>query len=159
MSELSDTLDYLLSTVDPADPHALSRFLRSVQSSLNWVPPQALELASERLGIAYTRVYEAAALTPVLRLEPVGKNLVRVCHGLACREVGSQDLLKEYCRLAEAKVGAVSPDGLFTIASSSCFGYCAIGANVQINGAVLHGQELKDCAANVAALRAEKPLP
>lgn len=146
----------LIAPYPPGAPHGLLLFLRSVQAKCNWIPPQALQLAAEHFQKPYTQVYEAAAFTPGLSLEPQGRHVIKVCHGVSCREAGSQDLLKEYCRLLGVKVDQVTLDGEFGLRSTPCLGFCAIGANVVLDSIVAHGQSLADCGANIAALRVSK---
>lgn len=150
---LQDTLRSLIAPFPPASPHGLTLFLRAVQARFNWLPPDALQLACDHFQKPYTQVYETAAFTPGFSLEPRGRHVIKVCHGLACREVHSQDILKEYCRLLGVKVDEVSEDGEFTVVSTPCLGQCAMGPNMVVDGRYLNGQSVVDCLRNISELR------
>jgi NADH-quinone oxidoreductase subunit E len=122
------------------DASQLRAFLSVVQGELNWIPPEALEEACEHLGVSYPRAYEEASLNPEFSMERRGRNVVAVCRGLACNEAHSADVLKDWEKSLALKAGENSVDGGFTLLNHYCFGRCAIGPNIRVNGTLYSGQ-------------------
>jgi NADH-quinone oxidoreductase subunit E len=67
------------------------------------------------------------------RLTPVGKNLIRVCHGTACHVAGANDISEAVEKHLEIKNGETTPDRLFTLETVSCLGCCSLAPVVMIN--------------------------
>lgn len=67
-------------------------------------------------------------------LEPRGKNTVTVCLGTACHVRGGPKVLEEFERKLNVKEGHTTEDQEFTLETVNCFGCCAIGPVVTLNG-------------------------
>jgi NADH-quinone oxidoreductase subunit E len=65
---------------------------------------------------------------------------VEVCLGLACSEAFSADVLKDWERQLGLKAGQQSPDGKLSLRVQHCFGRCAVGPNIRVNGIDHSGQ-------------------
>jgi NADH:ubiquinone oxidoreductase subunit E len=63
--------------------------------------------------------------------------LVEVCQGLACREAGSDELWSILAKGSGLTPAFGAAEGL---CRQFCFGRCAIGPNVRINGQFHHNQ-------------------
>jgi|GEM_PF-3544017 NADH:ubiquinone oxidoreductase subunit E len=109
-------------------------YLRRVQAALNWVPRPAIELAAEHYGLTFAGLYADVCFNPEFSLEPRGDRVLEVCQGLACREVGSGDLLTGLERLCGLKRGETAADGSASLLGGPCQGRCAMGANAKLNG-------------------------
>jgi NADH:ubiquinone oxidoreductase subunit E len=134
------SIDEIASRFPEGSSAALGPFLRAVQAELNWVPREAMELASDRFGVSFMRVYEQAAFTPGLSLEKRGELVMEVCQGLACREAGGEAILRALEGASGLRDGETSPDGRLTLCRQSCFGRCAIGPNLRFQGEFLANQ-------------------
>lgn len=132
------------------DNASLSLFLRAVQQDLNWVPREAMSLAADHFGTTYMAVYEQVAFSPAFCLEERGRSVIEVCAGLACREAGSVPLLRAIEEAAGISTGTTKPDGSLSLSRQSCFGRCAIGPNVRVNGRICSGQRPQDAQRLVA---------
>ncbi len=69
------------------------------------------------------------------RHRPVGRHIIKVCHGTACHVKGSglvQDALER--RLKIDKGDDTDREGLFTIEKIACLGCCTLAPVVQIDG-------------------------
>jgi NADH:ubiquinone oxidoreductase subunit E len=130
---------------------ALGPFLRAVQSELHWIPREAMELAAERFGVSYMSVYEQAAFSSGFSLEPRGEIVLEVCHGLACKEVGSPAILRALEQVSGLKAGEMSADGRLSLCKQICYGHCAIGPNIRLQGALHAGQTSESAQALLKA--------
>ena len=129
MPDHSETLNSIL-----AESPTLSAFLRSVQARLHWVPREAMNIAADRFNTTYMAVYEQVAFSPAFSLEERGRVVFEVCHGLACKEAGSVPVLRALEQAGGIQTGQTKADGSLSICRQACFGRCAIGPNLRVNG-------------------------
>jgi NADH-quinone oxidoreductase subunit E len=142
-------LEALAGLFPEGDASALRPFLAAVQAKFNWIPPEALDLACDRLGVSYPRAYEEASLSPEFCTEPRGEVVVAVCRGLACREAGSQEVLRDWEKALGLKDGETSQDGRFSLCTQNCFGRCAIGPNIKLAAHFYSGQKPGDAVSHL----------
>jgi len=67
------------------------------------------------------------------RFTPVGKYVIRVCHGTACHVGGVKILDAMLNSKIGIKNGETTKDGLFTIQEVACLGCCSLAPVVMIN--------------------------
>jgi NADH:ubiquinone oxidoreductase subunit E len=122
-------------------------YLRAVQAELNWVPREAINLAADHFQTTYMAVYEQVAFSSAFCLEERGRVVVEVCAGLACREAGSPALVRALEAATGVPTGTTKADGSVSLCRQSCFGRCAIGPNVRIQGRFYAGQSAEGAGA------------
>lgn len=122
-------------------------YLRAVQAELNWVPREAINLAADHFNSTYMAVYEQVAFSPSFCLEERGRVNIEVCSGLACRDAGAPELVRALERLTGVPTGTTKPDGSLSLCRQACFGRCAIGPNVRIQGRFYAGQSVEGAGA------------
>jgi NADH-quinone oxidoreductase subunit E len=69
------------------------------------------------------------------RLKPVGKFLLRVCHGTACHVSGAVELSQAVEKHLGVPNGETTADRMFSIETVSCLGCCSLAPAMMINGA------------------------
>ena len=70
------------------------------------------------------------------RFEPMGRNVLRVCHGTACHVKGSQVLqnaIDDHLGIPEGR--DTDPDGHYTVQKVACLGCCTLAPVVQSENA------------------------
>jgi NADH-quinone oxidoreductase subunit E len=72
------------------------------------------------------------------RLRPVGRHIVRVCHGTACHVSGANGITSSLEERLKIAIGDTTPDRLFTLETVSCLGCCSLAPVIMI-GKVTHG--------------------
>ncbi|HRY34045.1 MAG TPA: NADH-quinone oxidoreductase subunit NuoE [Bacteroidales bacterium] len=113
--------------------------LQGTQELFGFIPAAAFEKISERTGIRLSDMYGVATFYAQFRLKPVGKHIIKVCHGTACHVQNANaitDSLKEALGVAD---GETTPDGLFTLESVACLGCCSL-APVMMIGSETYGK-------------------
>lgn len=106
--------------------------LQQVQDELGWLSKDVLERIGERAGVPAAQVFGVASFYSQFRLEPVGKHVIKVCHGTACHVQGAgaiSDALKDELGVDE---GGTTDDGLFTLESVACLGCCSLAPVMMI---------------------------
>lgn len=99
----------------------------------NWLPRAAMDYVADLLSMPPMRVYEVATFYTMFNLNPVGKNLVQVCHTTPCWLRGSDGIVKTCRDKLGVGVGETTADGKFTLTQVECLGACVNAPMVQIN--------------------------
>jgi NADH-quinone oxidoreductase subunit E len=119
---------------EAAGDGSLIAALEEIQERYRYLPPEALILASERLGVPLSQAYSVATFYNAFSLKPKGKHCLHVCMGTACHVRGSTQVLDRLESKLGIKAGATTHDHLFTLETVNCLGACALGPIVVTNG-------------------------
>jgi NADH-quinone oxidoreductase subunit E len=101
--------------------------LEEIQKRYRYLPPEALILASERLGVPLSQTYAVATFYNAFSLTPKGKHSLQVCMGTACHVRGSSQVLDRIETTLGICGGETTDDQLFTLETVNCLGACALG--------------------------------
>jgi len=107
--------------------------LQKIQGTFGYVSPEMLERVSQLTGIPTSMLYSIVTFYAQFRIEPIGENLIQVCHGTACHLAGAEKISEAIEIETGAKAGHTSPDGKFTIEKVACLGCCSLGPVMNIN--------------------------
>ena len=112
---------------------SLITILQNTQDIYGYLPKEALELISEKTGIATSEIVGVATFYTQFRFEPVGKYLIMLCQGTACH-VNSSDLILQTIK-DELHIdnGETTEDGLFSLKCVACLGCCSLSPVMMIN--------------------------
>ncbi len=108
--------------------------LEEIQERYRYLPPEALILASERLGVPLSQAYAVATFYNAFSLKPKGKHCLHVCMGTACHVRGSPQVLERLETKLGIQSGETTRDHLFTLETVNCLGACALGPIVVSDG-------------------------
>ena len=112
--------------------------LQMVQQKMAYLPPQALLLVAQHLGLSPAEVYGVATFYNQFRFIAPGRHPIRVCMGTACHIKGGDIILENFERKLEIKEGQTTADREFSIERVACVGCCAL-APVALMGETVHG--------------------
>lgn len=121
--------------------------LQGAQEILGYLPPEAFEKIAQKTGIKISDLYGVATFYAQFRLKPVGKHMIRVCHGTACHVKGSEkliDVIYDKLKLSEQK--HTTDDMMFTVEAVSCLGACGLAPVMVINDKVYGEVTAKRCS-------------
>ncbi|MDT9001786.1 formate dehydrogenase subunit gamma [Paucibacter sp. APW11] len=122
----------LLAAHPPVDG-ALLPLLHAVQQQLGHVPPAAVPLIAEHLGLSRAEVHGVISYYHFFRSTPPGRLQLQVCRAEACQARGAAALLAH----AEQRLGCTAhstrADGAVTLEPVYCLGLCASSPALQIN--------------------------
>lgn len=139
--EIDKTLDTStidLSLIDPLIEKYKNKkgnmipLLQGTQEKYGYVPRQAFVKISKEVGLNLSDMYGVATFYAQFRLNPVGKHIVKVCHGTACHVQNAKAIsvaLKESLKIDD---GETTEDGLFTLESVACLGCCSLAPVMMI---------------------------
>lgn len=134
---LNKTMDLTLMK-DVLDEYAavkgnLITILQHTQEIYGYLPKEAIELISERTGIAAAEIMGVGTFYTQFRFEPVGKYLIMLCQGTACHVNSSQLILETIKDELKIEDGETTPDGLFSLKCVACLGCCSLSPVMMIN--------------------------
>ena len=112
--------------------------LQMVQTTLGYLPPEAIAIVADYLNLTQSDVYGVATFYNQFRFNPPGKNPIKVCLGTACHVKGGDIILENFERKLEINEGETTADREFSIERVACVGCCAI-APVALVGETVHG--------------------
>ncbi len=120
-------------------PGAVIPALQEIQDAYGYIPPAAIERIAENIGVPSSEIYGIVTFYSQFRLEPVGENLIKVCHGTACHLSGAERIAQAIAQATGAEEGETSRDGKFTVERVACLGCCSLAPCTMINNEV-HGR-------------------
>jgi NADH-quinone oxidoreductase subunit E len=106
--------------------------LQGVQDIFGYLPSKAFKKISKETGLKLADMYGVATFYAQFRLNPVGKNIVKICHGTACHVQNAKDLTKALEEGLKIKDGETTEDSLFTLESVACLGCCSLAPVMMI---------------------------
>jgi len=100
--------------------------LQGTQEIFGYIPNVAFEKLSTATGLKLSDMYGVATFYAQFRLNPVGKHIIKVCHGTACHVQNANELTDALEESLKVKDGETTEDGLFTLESVACLGCCSL---------------------------------
>ena len=129
----------LEATVDPtlvhqwiqeigSDPSAAVPLLQSIQRKYGYLPRKAMNLVVEGTDINASQLYGVATFYAQFRLTPVGRHLIKVCHGTACHVSGADRLNTSLRHILgiEDEEEDTADNGSYTVENVACIGCCSL---------------------------------
>ena len=112
---------------------SLITILQHTQDIYGYLPKEAIELISERTGIATSEIMGVGTFYTQFRFEPVGKYLIMLCQGTACHVNGSELILQTIKDELGIDDGQTTEDGLFSLNCVACLGCCSLSPVMMVN--------------------------
>ena len=112
---------------------SLITILQHTQDIYGYLPKEAIELISQRTGIATSEIMGVGTFYTQFRFEPVGKYLIMLCQGTACHVNGSELILQTIKDELGIADGQTTGDGLFSLKCVACLGCCSLSPVMMIN--------------------------
>lgn len=106
--------------------------LQGTQNMYGYLPEEAFIKISELTGLKLSEMYGVATFYTQFRLNPVGKHIVKVCHGTACHVQNATAISEALEDALGIKDGETTEDRLFTLESVACLGCCSLAPVMMI---------------------------
>jgi len=136
ITEKQDDID--LSRLDPLinkykdKKGNLIPLLQGTQNIFGYLPRVAFEKIATETGLELSDMYGVATFYAQFRMKPVGKNIIKVCHGTACHVQNANTISDSLEDALKIKDGETTEDGLFTLESVACLGCCSLAPVMMI---------------------------
>lgn len=123
------------------DSTATIPLLQAIQSQYGYLPRAAMDMVIQNTEITASQLYGVATFYAQFRLKPLGRHLIRVCHGTACHVRGA-DKINTVVRhtLGMEEKDDTSVNGGYTVEDVACVGCCSLAPVMVMDGEV-HGEQ------------------
>jgi NADH-quinone oxidoreductase subunit E len=128
--------------------------LQKTQEIFGFLPTESMREIARVTGKTTAEIYGVATFYAQFRFTPMGKHVMKVCHGTACHVQGADSLDTVVEQKLGVKPGSTTADGEFTVESVACLGCCSLAPVVMIDGEVygrLTGDKLGKIVSAVGA--------
>jgi NADH-quinone oxidoreductase subunit E len=137
-AQLQAEIDELITHYPPDRKRSASLMvLHALQEHYGWLSREAIEWTAQKLELEPINVYELVTFYPMLRQEPVGKYVIKVCRTLSCALGGAYPLHEHVCtRLGldpHAPGLQTTQDGQFSVEFVECLASCGTAPVLMCN--------------------------
>jgi NADH-quinone oxidoreductase subunit E len=106
--------------------------LQGAQELYGFISKNVFDKLSRETGIPLSDMFGVATFYAQFRLKPVGKNIIKVCHGTACHVQNAVEITESLEETLKVKDGETTEDRLFTLESVACLGCCSLAPVMMI---------------------------
>lgn len=110
--------------------------LQEIQAGVGYITEDAVARISARSNISKSKIYGVATFYTQFRFTPKPKHCIKVCLGTACHVRGAENVLKKLEEELGISCGGATNDNKFGLERVACFGCCALGPIIVIDGKV-----------------------
>jgi NADH-quinone oxidoreductase subunit E len=128
--------------------------LQKTQDLFGFLPEESMREIARVTGKTASEIFGVATFYAQFRFTPMGKHVMKVCHGTACHVQGADSLDTVVEQKLGVKPGSTTADGEFTVEKVACLGCCSLAPVVMIDGEVygrLTGDKLGKIVSTVGA--------
>lgn len=132
---------------------ALVEMLRDLNAELGYLNEATLALVADALKLPRSQVLSVASFYSMLDLEPRGTHVIKLCQDAPCHVAGGQEIWETLEHELGVSFGATTPDGKWTLLTTSCIGACAVGPVMMVDDDIygnLTPQRVREILAQVA---------
>lgn len=133
--KLFKELDEFIENI-PDKQGALISVLHKAQNIFGYLPQDVQKFVAKKLAIPISKVNGVVTFYSYFTEVPTGKYVINVCMGTACFVKGAGDVLEEFEKKLNIKVGQTTEDGKYTIQVLRCVGACGLAPVVTVNDKV-----------------------
>jgi NADH-quinone oxidoreductase subunit E len=136
--EVKDTVTVLKAVQDAvarfgATQDELIPILNDVNREVGYLPGEALDEISRLLRVPKSQLFSVASFYRMLSTKPRGKHVIQFCESAPCHVAGGREVwlaVKEALMIDEDQT---TPDGKWTLTTTSCLGVCGVGPVMMID--------------------------
>ncbi|MFP3975296.1 MAG: NADH-quinone oxidoreductase subunit NuoE [Chloroflexota bacterium] len=130
----SQTADVLSSFNGGKDE--LIPILQRTQQRFGYLPEPAMRQIAKFTQVPESTVFGVATFYAQFKLQPLGRNVIKVCRGTACYVRGGAQILERMEERLGIKPGETTSDLEYSLETIACFGSCALAPVVVVNDKV-----------------------
>ena len=113
--------------------NSLMPVLQGVIRQERYLSEEAAIAIAKELDLAAADVFGTASFYTFLDTVPRGKNIIRVCKTISCHMKGKDEIIDALETALKIKTGETTHDGMFTLLTANCLGWCHKGPVMLIN--------------------------
>jgi len=109
--------------------------LQAIQEKYRYLPDEALKRVCELTEITPAQIEGTSSFYAQFRRSPLGRHVVRVCHGTACHVAGARQITDELRRRLDIPDDAdTDARRMFTVDEVACVGCCSLAPVMTVDG-------------------------
>ena len=141
MDSVETVGDFLagLTAIDGEHPQQLLQYLYKIQYRYSFIPAEAIEFLSAKLGLPATAIQGVIGFYSFLHDSPRGDFDILFSDSITDHMLGSRELANSLCRRLDVSLGTPRSDGRVTVDLTSCTGMCDQGPALLVNGWAVTG--------------------
>jgi NADH:ubiquinone oxidoreductase subunit E len=116
--------------------------LTDVNREVGYLPREALDEISRLMKVPKSQLFSVATFYHMLSTKPRGQHVIQFCESAPCHVVGGREVWQAVQNALQIKSGETTPDGKWSLETTSCLGICGVGPVLVID---------EDIYGNVAA--------
>ena len=117
---------------------ALIAVLKNVADRFGYISNVAVQEISRQTSISAAEIFSVATFYRMRPTTQRGRHVIEFCESLPCHVVGGRELYRALLDQLGVQPGETSPDGRFTLLTTSCLGVCEVGPVLSIDDNI-HG--------------------
>lgn len=107
--------------------------LQEVQTEDGYISRERIAEIHRKTGVPLSQIFGVATFYAQFRLRPVGRNVIKVCHGTACHVANANAITRALEDQLQIGDGETTPDRAFTLEKVSCLGCCSLAPVIMVN--------------------------
>lgn len=124
-------------TALPRDERLILPALQRLQEYFGYLPEGSVDVVAEELNVSRAEVVGVATYYEDLRQTPPAAVVVQVCVAEACQAEGTRELVAAIEGAYDVTLGVETHVGTVEFDKVYCFGNCALGPAVMVNGRLI----------------------
>ncbi len=109
------------------------KLLQKTQKVYGYLPIDVLKIIGEKTKIFPSEIFGIATFYSHFRFTPMGKNIIKACHGTACHVSGAEKISNAIEETLKIKEKETTSDGLFSLERVACLGCCSLAPVIMVN--------------------------
>lgn len=101
--------------------------LLDINSTLGYLPTEALKEVSKTTKLPLSRVASVASFYSMLSSRPRGRHVIQFCESAPCHIMGGRLVWQAILDKIRINAGETSQDGRWSLVMTSCLGICGVG--------------------------------
>lgn len=101
--------------------------LLDINSTLGYLPTEALKEVSKTIKLPISRVASVASFYSMLSSGPRGRHVIQFCESAPCHIMGGRLVWQAILDKIRINAGETSQDGRWSLVMTSCLGICGVG--------------------------------
>ena len=130
---------------EAVEKHGASRdslipILSEINGELGYIPAEALTEVKKQVRkgedlvfVSESQLYSLASFYDMFSTKPQGRHVVKFCESAPCHVVGGREVWQALREELHLKNGEISPDGRWSLATTSCLGVCGVGPVILVD--------------------------
>lgn len=136
--EVMDTKKVVEAVQNAVNRHGATKdelipILNDINRAVGYLPGEALDEISRLLRVPRSNLFSVASFYRMLSTKPRGKHVIQFCESAPCHVAGGHavwETVKESLLINEDET---TPDGKWTLITTSCLGVCGVGPVMMID--------------------------